>query len=209
MRFAALWIAAACLVVFALEMIFGVSPFVLDTNLLWSQPWRIPLSVLAHAGVQHLLFNLFSLVLFGLILEGVVGARRVLWLFVVSGILVALATPLTPYTRVLGASAAIFAIIGALVALRPRMVIWLDFVPMPMAVAGLVWIAIDVFGIFYPTDVANYSHLIGMAIGFAVGLYWRRFFGPGAPERPRGPRRRRDPMLDTRLDDYERQVGLR
>lgn len=208
MRFAALWIAAACLVVFGLEMVFGVSPFVLDTHVMWSQPWRIPLSVLAHAGVEHLLFNLFSLVLFGLILEGVVGPRRVLWLFVVSGLAVALATPLTPYTRVLGASAAIFAIIGALVVLRPRMVIWIDFIPMPMAVAGLVWIAMNVFGIFYPTDVANYSHLIGMAIGLAVGLWWRRSFGPGKPAF-RGPRWGSDPMIDRRLDDYERRAGLR
>lgn len=210
MRYAALWIAAVIVVVFGLQQVIATDMFVLDVSLMWAEPWRIVLSFFAHSGVEHLLGNLFSLVLFGLILEGTVGPKRVLYLFLASGVIVSLLTPFTPYDRVIGASGAVFAIIGALATLKPRLVMWVDFVPMPMILAGIVYVAIDLFGIFYPSGTANLAHLFGIGIGVVVGLFWRREYEED-PASPSAPSRRRssDPPIDRELDAYERNVGLR
>ena len=44
-----------------------------------------------------------------------------------------------------------FAILGVLVVLRPLMIIWLYGIPLPMFLAGIVWLFIDLFGVFYPS----------------------------------------------------------
>ena len=207
MRIYVLYLAGVILGAFVLQQVLGSEPFVLDTSLVWFEPWRIPLSVIGHGSVEHLLGNLFSLVLFGFILERSVGSKRMLALFIGAGLLVSIATPLTPYDRVIGASGAIFAFIGALVVLRPMMPIWATAVPLPMVLAGLVYVLIDLLGVLYPAGTANFSHLIGMAIGIGAGWWWRTdgtYVPPGSSEREA-----RDPVSDEELDEYERQVGLR
>ena len=54
--------------------------------------------------------------------------------------------------------------------LRPRMVIWLYGMPMPMFIALMVWAAIDIFGIFFPSGTANIAHLAGLAAGIMFGI---------------------------------------
>ena len=207
MRVAVLYLAGVVLVAFVLQQIIGFEPFVLDTDLMWFEPWRIPLSIIGHGSAEHLLGNLFSLLLFGFILERSVGSRPMLALFIGAGLMVSIATPFTPYDRVIGASGAIFALIGALVVLRPMMPIWATAVPLPMFLAGLVYVLIDLLGVLYPAGTANYSHLIGMVIGIGAGLWWR---SDGTYVEPRERERDLpDPVSDEELDEYERQVGLR
>lgn len=206
MRFVVFSLAGVILASFVLQQIIGTEPFVLDTDLMWFEPWRILLSIVGHGSVEHLLGNLFSLVLFGLILEASVGSKRMVGLFIVAGLLVSLATPFTPYDRVIGASGAIFALIGALVVLRPMMPIWATVVPLPMFVAGIVYVAIDLLGVLYPAGTANFSHLIGMVIGIGAGWLWRSD-GSYIPERPSEDAY--DSVSDEAIDEYERRVGLR
>ena len=209
MRYAPLWIAGAIALMFVLQFLFGTERFLLDTAFMFERPWTIITAMFAHADIVHLLSNLFSLLLFGLLLEGRIGSQKVLWLFIASGILVNLAMPFTAYERVLGASGAVFALIGALLTLRPYMVIWLDFVPMPMIIAAILWIIQDILGVFYPAGVANIAHLAGLALGLSVGIYWR-IQGFGDPLlRTRVHRGHRDAEIDAALDDYERDHGLR
>ena len=202
MRYIAAWLAGIIIVVFSIQQIFSTEPFLLINSLKWEQPWRILVSVFAHGSVVHLLNNLFALLLFGLILEGRIGAGRVLCLFLATGIIV---NVFSPYESSLGASGAISAILGALIALRPLMVIYTHYIPMPMVVAGLVWLVQDIFGIFYPTNVANIAHISGMFIGIAYGLSIRKKFG----DRILRKRSRKDVLLEHQLDDYERIHGLR
>jgi hypothetical protein len=213
MRFAALWLALACIAMFLVQQLLGTEPFILNTSLMWQEPWRILTSIFAHAGIAHLLFNLFSLVLFGLILEGRIGAKRTYIIFFATGILVNLLTPLTPYTRTLGASAAIFGLIGAFAVLRPFFVIWLNFFPLPMILAAVVWMIQDILGLFYPNDVAHISHIMGLFIGIAFGLYYRSI---GLGDGLKFPKKNEsymhnveDKMLDNKLDEYEKNNRLR
>lgn len=174
MRFIALWLSAICIAVFILQLFVGTDAFILDKAQMWSEPWRIITSIFAHADAYHLLSNLFALCLFGLVLEGRIGPKRVLTLFLVSGILVNI---FTMYLRSLGASGAIYSLIGCLAVLRPMMVIWVDMIPMPMIVAGIVYLVQDSIRSFIPSNIANLAHITGLFIGAAAGLFWRKRFG--------------------------------
>ncbi|MBS3132720.1 rhomboid family intramembrane serine protease [Candidatus Woesearchaeota archaeon] len=204
MRFTALWLSGIIVVVYALQQLFSTEPFLLISSLKFAEPWRLLTSVFSHGSPAHLLNNLFALVLFGLILEGRIGPKRLLWLFLATGIIVNI---FSPYPRSLGASGAIYGILGALVALRPMMVIWLQWMPMPMVVAGAVWLLQDVFGVFYPSGVANLAHISGLFIGVAAGLYWRkRGYGDKIDA---SAKIGKDTELERRLDDWEREHMLR
>ena len=168
LKYVALWIAALCSAVFVVQLFFGTEPFVLVNELKFVEPWRILTALFAHANLEHLVANLSALVLFGLVLEGRIGPRRVFWLFIISGIAINL---FSPYDRSLGASGAIFAILGTLVVLRPLMMVWVYGMPVPMIVAGLIWLGIDLFGVFYPSSVANLAHIAGLGSGILVGFF--------------------------------------
>ncbi len=80
--------------------------------------WRLFTAMFLHAGVFHLLFNMWALYIAGGYLERVVGSVRFSLLYVLSGfagsVLVLSASP--PTTATVGASGAIFGLFGALFA---------------------------------------------------------------------------------------------
>lgn len=152
-----------------------------------SRPWTLITSMFAHGGFAHLFYNMFALFLFGLILETIIGHKKFLILYFGAGAVASFAT-LPFYTATLGASGAIFGILGALAILRPRMIVYVSYVPMPMIVAAGVWALIDLLGFFAPTGIANAAHLAGLAAGLLAGFYLRKDYG----ERPR---RRKPPRV--------------
>jgi len=203
MRFIALWLSGIVIVVFALQQVYSTEPFLLINDLKFTEPWRLITSIFAHGSPAHLLNNLFALALFGSILEARIGTKRFLWLFLAGGVMV---NVFSPYASSLGASGAIFAVLGALIVLRPGMVIYIHFLPMPMMIAGVVWLAQDIFGVLYPSGVANLAHISGLFIGLGVGMYWRNAFGD---KKENKPKQDKDPVLEKQLDEYERQHMLR
>jgi len=93
--------------------------------------------------------------------------------FFVSGLLASIFASFF-YEAALGASGAIMGILGCLAILRPRMTIWLYWIPMPMFIAAVVWALIDLFGmLFIPSNVANAAHIAGLISGIVFGLLWR------------------------------------
>lgn len=153
--------------------------FVLNERALSGEVWRFLTAIFLHGGLAHLILNLFALLLFGSILESLIGGRKFLFVFFVSGILANLVS-VNFYPSSLGASGAIFGVIGALIVIRPLMPVWAFGLPMPIFVAGIVWAAIDVFGAigFFagnPIDnTGNIAHLSGMFFGFVFGALFRK-----------------------------------
>jgi len=80
----------------------------------------------------------------------------------------------------LGASGAIFGVMGALIFVRPLMTVWAFGLPMPMFVAGILWAGADILGTYgfftgNPIDnTGNIAHLSGMFFGFLFGIGYRR-----------------------------------
>jgi len=175
---AALWLSVIIFIIFLLQKIIGnfTDLFILDSRLVIPKIWTLLTAIFLHSGLVHLLYNLFGLALFGSILENIIGSRRFLYLFFISG-LVASIISLPFYTKVLGASGAVFGILGMLGILRPKLTVWLHYMPMPMFVALFVWGIGDIIGIYAPSGTANIAHLGGLFIGVVAGIYYRRQFG--------------------------------
>jgi membrane associated rhomboid family serine protease len=83
--------------------------------------WRMVTSMFLHGGYFHIAVNMYSLYFVGTILEHVIGRWRFLLLYLASGIAgSAGALVWSPLTPTVGASGAIFGILGALFVLERR-----------------------------------------------------------------------------------------
>lgn len=174
MKYSFLTLSGICVLMFLFQIISPVvtSALVLDQSS-WQQPWRFVTSIFLHGSLAHLILNLFALLLFGFILEKIIGTKKFLAVFFVSGV-VANLVAINFYSSSLGASGAIYGILGCLTVLRPKLTVWISYIPMPMFVAALVWIGIGIFGIFNPSQTGDIAHLSGIAVGFLLGWYYHK-----------------------------------
>lgn len=137
------------------------------------QWWRIITSLFLHAGFMHVLFNMFSLFLFGPELEKIAGKMRFLTIYFLAGIFGNMATFVMQdgmYASV-GASGAIYGIFGAFAALvyyTRHTMPQLKQVIMPL-------IIISVIITFISPNINVTGHLGGLITGFLLGL---SYFSP-------------------------------
>ena len=178
MKYITPWIAAICIIVFILQSLFPLITdiFVLVSSDVLARPWIIFTSMFLHGSITHLIYNMFALVLFGLILERILGTKRFTMLYFVSGLVAGIGATIF-YNAALGASGAIYGILGCLAVLRPGMRVYVGYIPMPMAIAAVLWVLGDLVGMFAPSGVANAAHLFGIFFGIAAGFYYRKDFG--------------------------------
>jgi membrane associated rhomboid family serine protease len=169
-----LWLSIICFAVFVMQLLFpGVTDSLLLNQNSFHEPWRFITAIFVHASFPHLLYNLFALILFGLILENMIGSNRFLILFLGSGLLANLFA-VNFYTASLGASGAIFGIIGCLTILRPGLMVWAFSLPMPMVLAAVLWAAGDLLNVVMPySNTGSLAHLSGLAVGLIAGLFIR------------------------------------
>jgi len=136
----AIWLVVINIVIFIFQILYPqiTDEFALVSADVLSKPWTLITAMFLHGGIEHILFNMFALALFGSVLERVIGYKKFLILYFVSGIIAGLVSiPL--YEATIGASGAIFGVLGALGILRPRMTVYMGYVPMPMALAVVFW----------------------------------------------------------------------
>jgi membrane associated rhomboid family serine protease len=84
--------------------------------------WRVGTAAFLHANALHILFNMYALWLLGRALERYIGTARFLAIYVVAGITGSAGALLVtnPNTATVGASGAIFGLMGALLVLERR-----------------------------------------------------------------------------------------
>ena len=180
-KYSAFVLSGVCVFVFILQMIPGFTELLVLDQDKYLQIWRYISAIFLHGGIVHLMYNLLALVLFGSMLEGFIGARRFLLIFFSSGILANLIS-INFYSSSLGASGAIFGIIGALVIVRPWMTVWAFNLPMPMLVAGILWAIGDLIGAVAflsgnaLSNTGNIAHLSGMIFGIILGYIYKKPF---------------------------------
>jgi uncharacterized protein len=174
MRYYSLKLVLICFIVFIFQSIFPeITNFFLLNQDSFIQPYRFLTSIFLHGNIGHLFYNMFALALFGFILETNIKSKKFLIIFLGSGILSGLIS-INFYSASLGASGAIFGIIGTLLILKPLMPIWAFGMPMPMILASLLWVAGDLIGFFNPTtNVGHIAHLSGMFFGILFGITLR------------------------------------
>ncbi|HEY4698794.1 MAG TPA: rhomboid family intramembrane serine protease [Nitrososphaerales archaeon] len=140
-------------------------------------PWMFITSIFLHADLSHLFFNMMALFFFGTYLERMIGRKSFLVLFLVSGVIGNLGylfTASDPLTPAIGASGAIYGVVGTLAVLAPLMMIFIyGIIPLPMFITAILWTLLDLVGLFTPSGIAHGAHLGGMVVGVIYGLYLR------------------------------------
>jgi membrane associated rhomboid family serine protease len=133
--------------------------------------WRLITAAFLHYGPIHLGMNMLALYWFGPILEGVVGRWRYFMLYIASGLAgSAGALWLNPNAITVGASGAIFGVLGALLVLERRGVIMSGGQILMLVVINLVF-TFAVGGLSLGLGTAGISiggHIGGLAAGIAL-----------------------------------------
>jgi len=145
--------------------------------------WQLLSFQFMHATPLHLIFNGFTLWMFGREVEEVLGKSRFLTLYFLSGAIGGLVQALLALISyklfggsVVGASAGIFGVVAAFTMIAPnRMLTMLLFFVLPITIRAqiLLWLetAAAVLGMFLPNffgaHIANAAHLGGILTGVA------------------------------------------
>jgi membrane associated rhomboid family serine protease len=135
--------------------------------LTFDQPWRLITSMFAHTSPVHLLFNMYSLFVLGRMLEPALGRIRFAALYFISGLGGSIAVLLiAPGTPVLGASGAIFGLLGALFILARRFG--------GNTTQLLIVIGLNLAVGFIVPNIAWQAHVGGIIVGAALAAIYVR-----------------------------------
>jgi membrane associated rhomboid family serine protease len=136
------------------------------------EPWRIVTALFVHnaslpSGILHIGFNMYSLFIFGSILEQQLGRARFAALYFLSGIGGSLAVALlAPGTAVVGASGAIFGLLGAFFVIQRHLG--------GQSAQILVLVALNLAIGFIVPGIAWQAHVGGVVVGALVALLLMR-----------------------------------
>lgn len=136
--------------------------------------WQLVTYMFLHANFMHLLFNMFTLWMFGSILEYHWGAKKFFNFYMICGILAGVTQLLFGgYGYAVGASGAIMGAMAAFVYLFPNTPLYVFFVPVPIKAKYVIpaFMAFDLFGVISPSqgdNVGHWAHLGGAAAGFLL-----------------------------------------
>lgn len=167
--------------------------------------WWQPLThMFMHGGFWHIFFNMYTLYIFGNVLERIIGEKKFLIFYFVCGFgaaalhmgvqylelqgameqaamgnSVAMQTvAMVKYTPTVGASGAIYGVLLGYAMLFPDSKMTLLFPPVTLSAKWMVAIFAGIEFISGITgasvSVAHFAHLGGMLIGFLLILYWRK-----------------------------------
>lgn len=160
------------------------------------KPYQLITYMFMHGGFWHIFFNMFSLYMFGSVLENVWGSKRFFLFYMITGIGAGLVNELVMYMQIsfaempglveaainrvptVGASGAIYGLLLAYGMLFPNNIISFIFPPVSLKAKWMVIIfgAIELVSGITGTQsgVAHFAHLGGMLFGLILILYWKR-----------------------------------
>lgn len=146
-----------------IENLSGVNLYIMEGEF-----WRLITPIFMHSGFSHMLFNSFSLVLFGPALERMLGGTRFLLVYLLSGLIANVATlllePLT-YTHV-GSSGAIFGLFGYYIAL---IIFHKNMLSKQNSQVIITLCVISLVMTFIEPNINITAHLFGLLGGFVLG----------------------------------------
>jgi rhomboid protease GluP len=144
-------------------LLAGVNLYILEGEI-----WRIFTPIFVHSGFAHVLFNSFSLVLFGPALERMLGKTKFLLVYLLTGIAANIATLLLEpptYTHV-GSSGAIFGLFGFYLAIS---IFRKDLLSKENSQIIVTIAVIGVIMTFVQANINITAHIFGLIAGFFTG----------------------------------------
>lgn len=146
--------------------------------------WTPITSIFLHASPEHLLLNMFAFYFFGRVVEQQLGWKKMILIFIGTGIagdaalsaaaLLGFSSPLIP---TIGASGAIFGLLGVAMFLKPlEFVVYPYIVPVPLILVAILYVLYNVLALSavvasgQESDIAYVAHMGGLAAGVLAGL---------------------------------------
>lgn len=177
-RFFSLWLCLIIFIIFIIQLLIPsfTELFILNDRANNGEWWRFVSALFLHASIAHVLYNLFALALFGFMLEQRVGSRKFITVFFASGVIANIVAE-NFYDASLGASGAIYGVIGALTIIMPFIVVFAFGLPMPLILASILWVGGDILttlGAFGDTTIGTIAHISGIGIGLIIGFMYRK-----------------------------------
>ena len=166
--------------------------------------WQVVTHMFMHGGFWHIFFNMYTLLIFGCVVERIIGSKKFLLFYFICGLgAVALhlgveylqmqsymngaalgnATALEQISAIkgtptVGASGAIYGVLMGYAMLFPDSKMTLLFPPVTLSAKWMVvaFAAIElVTGVTgWASGIAHFAHLGGMLIGWLMILWWRK-----------------------------------
>lgn len=167
----------------AVQQLFEQFGFSLQ-SLLNGNWWIFFTSIFLHASPEHLIVNIIALYFFGKVIEKELGRKKFLLIFFGSAVLGDLAILSlnmlgfsSPVIPTIGASAAIFGLMGTAMLVKPLEMIFYPFlVPIPLVMVAILYTLYNI-GAFLlilalgkETQISYVAHLGGLAAGVLFGL---------------------------------------
>ena len=168
------WLIIICVIVYFIVPADLYPLFIFNTDTVFQRPWTLVTNAFFHANLFHLLFNCFSLFMFGSIIELRHGSKIIITLFFTSVVFANIMFGLVnPGVYGLGISGFIYAIIGSAVILEPRtrviFPIGFFYTTAPVSIAGpLMFLGELVFSIGSSDGVGHVAHAAGFIIGIIL-----------------------------------------
>lgn len=146
--------------------------------------WQLITYMYMHGGFWHILFNMYTLYIFGCVVENIIGTRKFITFYTICGVgaaaLQLFVQHLTgDYAPMVGASGSIYGVLIAFAMLFPESKLTLLFPPVTLSAKWMVIIfaAIELCtglsgGIL--SNIAHFAHLGGMLIGWILIACWRK-----------------------------------
>ncbi len=153
------------------------------------KPWTLLTYCFTHNGFFHLLFNMLSLFWFGSLVQEFIGSRKLLNIYLIGGIISGLIyiavynlLSLSPQLNnisptILGASAAVYAVMFAAVALLPEY----EFYLFGIILIKIKYLAFTFLIISFVVPSSGISHLGGAVAGYSYIYLLRRGTDLGSP----------------------------
>lgn len=160
--------------------------------------WQIVTHMFMHGGFAHIFFNMYSLLMFGAVLENAIGSRKFLIYYFACGLGAALlhtgveavqaavyassgnyaSLQMLYFTPSLGASGAVYGLFIGYAMMYPHSKLTLIFPPVTMSARTMVIVfaAIELLTGVTGTmnGVAHFAHLGGMLIGWIIIRWWMK-----------------------------------
>jgi len=147
-------------------------------------PWTFITSMFMHGSLFHIFANMFSLLFIGTLVEKILGKKRYLYFYLTSGllagaffVLLSLFFPADLNTFAVGASGAVFGLVGLLMLLTPNLPVYVMLIPIPIkmkyAAPGIL-VVLWLISIAGDVPIGNTAHLGGLLSGLVYGIYLKK-----------------------------------
>jgi membrane associated rhomboid family serine protease len=194
---------ALCLIVYLVEIYYGLQhgsfgdenfsnsikslfyDYGFSIQNILNKPWVLITSTFIHDAPDpsHLLLNMIALFFFGKVIELELGRKKFLLIFVISSIIGDLAVlfltliGVMPAVSTIGASAAIFGLMGTAMLVKPFEFIFYPYlIPIPLILVALIYTLYNiaefllVLTTITDSNISYISHIAGLAAGMLFGF---------------------------------------